>query len=271
MRNLLPAVLLLLFACVRKSEGELPAAVAERPYIAQKLYWESDEIAWGKVRYSVLAYGRLFQGNAAYEKTLYLPCTGDYDTLVEVNLIYGHLFAPDQKHLLIRTHMYGGALLDVYCLSGDALKPVCSFDMPGLAYENDSIRDVNGDGYSDFLVHWQPVSGCCLRDIYEVFLYHPENGVFSESFELVNPVFYPKEYLVRGLEYGHLGEAGVYTYRWQGSRLDTVEYVYPSREHNGVFKRVRSAGYRTTATDTEMLHRFPDEYRDLPYANRTPD
>jgi hypothetical protein len=122
---------------------------------------------------------------------------------------------------------------------------------------------VNGDGYRDFLVHWYPVSGCCGRDIYEVFVYLPATGSFSEGLSFINPVFYPKSHLIRGLGYGHLQEVEVYTYQWKGAAIDTIEYIYPWLGHRGKFiKTVQEVG-RASPEDGVVLHRFPEAYRDV--------
>ncbi len=44
----------------------------------------------------------------------------------------------------------------------------------------------------------------------------------------MNPIFYPKEKVIRGMEYG--SDAPLYKYRWNNLKIDTVEYIHKNSE-----------------------------------------
>jgi len=101
---------------------------------------------------------------------------------------YGYIFSTYFKHFIISRVFQYGINVDIYKLQKNTLVKVCSKNMAPLAFVGDTIQDVNGDGRIDYLFHWYPMSGCCLRDIYDVFLQKP-NGDFAEEVEFVNPNF----------------------------------------------------------------------------------
>lgn len=95
------------------------------------------------------------------------------------------------------------------------------------SYPDWSIKDINNDGLKDFLINWYPLSGCCMRNIFDLYLSQTDE-TFSPEIELANPTFFLKEKLIRGVTYGHPGLASLYKFKWNGLKLDTLEYIYPN-------------------------------------------
>lgn len=242
---------------------QLQEAIVPLPYrLSLALYTEPDFIAWPRALQTALHIAGQHQSADFYQQTVAIASESEGDSVIVTDVAYGHLLSPDKKHLFIRSHVWGGALLDWFVLQNDTLKNVCHFEMPGSSYGDDTLRDVNGDGNADFLVHRHPISGCCMRDLSSTFLYLPETGGFSDEYEFINALFLPEEKLIRGLNYGHIEEVSAYTYRWNGLQLDTVEYIYPWKGHWGKFIRTSNQVYGDpNPNDGEVLYAFPEAYR----------
>ncbi|MBP9185676.1 MAG: hypothetical protein KBG11_01145 [Bacteroidia bacterium] len=179
------------------------------------------------------------------------------DTL---NILYGHILSSSIKHLIIKRTFQYGFNTEIYKLYGNDLVKVCSKDMAPLAYIGDTIQDVNGDNQLDYLFHWYPMSGCCTRDIYDVFL-QKSNGDFSREFEFINPTFSTKEKIVRGMCYGY--SAPLYKYKWRGFNIDTVEYVYfPDTTNGGHYLKRK---HKNENEKGQILKGLPDEYKKIGY------
>lgn len=182
---------------------------------------------------------------------------------VTTQMIYGNLFSANNKHLLVRRTVPWGAICNIFLLKNGNLKNVCEREQLGMTYIDDTLRDVNGDGYKDFLVHWYPSSGCCRRNVYNAFLYQPQTGGFSKDYEFMNPTFFPTEKIIRGVEYGHPGEVGLYKYKWNGLQVDSVEFIYPFVKHKGKFIRTKKPEYYPTEKDGIVLKSLPIEYTSI--------
>ena len=142
---------------------------------------------------------------------------------------FGHLFARDKRHLVIKRNM-GTWLthIDVFLLDRSSFRLVLNTVITDMTMLGDSIREINGDHFKDFVVHWYPSSGCCRRNIYYVYLYQKDKGTFTPKYEFINPTFSASEKIIRGIDYGQPGEGPLYKYKWNGLHVDTIEYIYPS-------------------------------------------
>jgi len=129
-----------------------------------------------------------------------------------------------------------------------------------MTYIQDTIYDANGDGYNDFLVHWYPSSGCCRRNVYNVYLNQPDKGIFTHDYQFMNPTFSAKEKVIRGVEYGHPGEVGLYKYKWNGLQIDTIEFIYPDAKNLGQFIKTKKRTYSPTEKEGVVLKSVPEEY-----------
>ncbi len=128
----------------------------------------------------------------------------------------------------------------------------------------DTLQDVNGDGMNDFLVNWYGSNGSWLKNFYDVYLYQPQTGTFSEGYEFINPTFSSKEKVIRGVEYGQPGETEMYKYKWNGLQVDTLEYIYFEKNDKGknTGKVIRNRVLNNTgARKEERLSQVPAEYR----------
>jgi len=185
----------------------------------------------------------------------------DNSGIVTTQMIFGHLFAQNKKHLLIRRISSTQTFCSIYLLEKEMFKKVCEQEQIGSTPDNDSIKDVNGDQYKDFLVHWYPYSDCCRRHIVNVYLYKPNTGSFSKKYEFINPTFFPEEKLIRGLEFGKPGKIGLYKYAWNGLTVDTLEFVYPNPNDRDKFIKTKTQTRNATEEDGTVLNNLPAEYK----------
>lgn len=187
--------------------------------------------------------------NLKKEKTSY---SFNSDT---IRIKLGYIFSHSVKHLMITRKSNYLVCTDIYIISKHGYQKVCSKSINLLTYISENIRDVNGDGYSDFLFHWYPESGCCLRDIYDVFL-QKNDGTFVEQIKFVNPNFNSNNKTIIGLCYGY--DAPLYKYKWNDFKVDTIEYIYLPGSANGN-KIIRKRNLHGEEKG-EILKKLPNEY-----------
>jgi hypothetical protein len=121
------------------------------------------------------------------------------------------------------------------------------------------IKDLNGDGFDDYFIHWYPSSGCCRRDVYDIYLYQTESRKFTDGLQFINPTFSPKEHLVRGVDYGHPGDVGLYKYKWNGFKVDTIEFIFPDTTG----KKYYLSKTREFGRSGKLLTAVPKEYEKI--------
>lgn len=148
---------------------------------------------------------------------------------VEISLDYH--FTKTNPHLVVRRDEPNSLHIDIYSKNDYKFEKAVSYKQWKTEYLNDTICDINGDGLNDFVVNWYGSTGCCLKAFSNVYLLRQDNKEFSEPFRFINPTFSPKEKVVRGVCYGHPGETEMYKYKWNGEKMDTLEYI--SHEKNG--------------------------------------
>jgi hypothetical protein len=178
---------------------------------------------------------------------------------VEINLDY--YFTKVSPHLIIRRNDPSAIYIDIYSKSKNKFEKVVSHEQWAMTYVNDTIRDINGDGFNDFVVNWYGANGCCLKGFSNVYLLRQDKKSFSENFEFINPTFSPKEKIVRGICYGHPGETELYKYKWNGEQIDTLEYVSYEKDNKGV-----KTGKILKTTDRP----FGDQFKVLKVLNSVP-
>lgn len=187
----------------------------------------------------------------------------DSSYIIKIEIEIGRLFKDNQKYFLLRRHVPWATYLDLYKVQDNDAKKLIYREQDGMTYIRDTIFDVNGDGHKDFLVHWYPSSGCCRRDVYNVYLNQPDKGNFTNDYEFINPTFSAKEKIIRGVGYGHPGEVGLYKYKWNGLQVDTIEFIYPDSKNQGQFIKTKKRAYSPTEKEGVVLKTVPKEYQKI--------
>ena len=184
---------------------------------------QADSIKQDSAITKILNYALLYIDKPYFKKQL-KSC----DPLLATDIIFGNLFAHDKKHLVVKNYINLYEVhLSVFVFDGVKFKLVLNQAFSQLTFLDDKIKDVNGDYQKDLLIHWYPLSGCCRRDMYDVYLYQKNNGDFTKKYRFINPTFYPTEKIIRGVGYGQPGDAELYKYKWNGLKVDTVELILP--------------------------------------------
>lgn len=150
---------------------------------------------------------------------------------IQINLDYH--FTTLYSHLIIHRNTVGDIYIDIYSKNNNKFEKVLSHKEWTITYINDTIQDINGDSYKDFVINGYGSSGCCLKAYSLVYLFRPNNFSFSDYFDFLNPTFSPKENVIRGVCYGHPRETEMYKYKWNGEAVDTIEYVYYEKDREG--------------------------------------
>jgi len=187
----------------------------------------------------------------------------DSSYTINIEILIGRLFKDNHKYFLLRRHVPGATYLDLYKIVDDKTEKLIEREQGGMTYIRDTIFDVNGDGHKDFLVHWYPSSGCCRRNVYNVYLNQPDKGKFTQDYEFINATFSAKEKIIRGVEYGHPGEVGLYKYEWNGLQIDTIEFIYPDALVKGQYIKTKKGAYRPTEKEGNVLKTVPKEYHNI--------
>lgn len=217
----------------------------------QKQEFRSSEICDSLHNIKMLQFG-LYLANKNLSKNSF---TYRSDSL---NIDYGYIFSKSSKHLIIQRIQSFGVYSDIYKLFDEKFQLIVSEEMATLAFIGDSIADVNGDGLLDYLFHWYPMSGCCSRDIYDVHL-QKENGDFSRKLTFINPIFSPKQKIVRGKCYGQ--NPALYKYKWRGNKIDTIEYIFFDMKRNQYVKR----NHDDENEKGQILDALPNEYKNVQF------
>jgi hypothetical protein len=177
-------------------------------------------------------------------------------------LAFGYLFSASNKHLLVKRLSPSGVVCTIFLLQKNKFKLVAQRTQDGQTFMDDTLKDVNGDGYKDYLIHWYPSSGCCTRDVYNVFLYLPATGTFTSDYEFINPTFFAKEKIIRGVNYGYF--SGLYKYKWNGLKVDTLEFVYHDTAVATKYYITKQSDYNIPPkVKYKVLNALPKEYEKI--------
>jgi hypothetical protein len=221
---------------------------------------DEDSLHLATMLHDCLSFAGKHRSEYAYRKKLHI---WSFPYTSEAVLSFGYLFSPEKKHLIVKRMLWNTTIAeDIFLYRNTGFQPVCSQVLDNNTYLDDAIKDVNGDHQKDFLVHWYPSSGCCRRNIYNVYLYNEKTGGFRNKLEFINPTFSPSERLVRGVEYGQPGDAALYKFKWNGLKVDTVEFILPdtvSKKFH-IFKHWRD---HNDATAGKFLTEVPKEYHKI--------
>lgn len=187
----------------------------------------------------------------------------DHNLKVEVKL--GYLFSQSYKNLLIIGASNLETRIYIYNSDGTDFNQLMTKKYSNYSFPIFSIKDINADGLKDFLVNWYPASGCCRRNIYDLYL-SKEDNTFGKEITLVNPTFYSKERVIRGVTYDHPGLASLYKFKWNKLNLDTVEYIYPNLKDTLQLSYIKSSHKRYSSSKNQQLEKLkslPQEYNSV--------
>ena len=199
--------------------------------------------------------------NKSYFKKEYKTISRRRTYQVAVNLEFGNIFSKKYKHLIVHFNTQNETFINVYKLENNDFKFLVNRN-DGNSYINDTLRDVNGDNFKDLLIHWYPLSGCCRRDVYNVYLFKEEDGNFTKDFEFINPTFYPKERIIRGVNYGYM--ASLYKYKWNKHNVDTLEFIIKDTANNRKYYITKEDDYnRPPIVKSKIVSKIPKEYRNI--------
>jgi hypothetical protein len=187
----------------------------------------------------------------------------DSNFIVTTTMKMDTLFSTKYKYLIIHRNSPSLINIDVYIKRDNKFEKVITHEESNLTYVNDTIQDVNGDGQKDFLVNWYGNNGCCLKNFYIVYLLHADNGTFSQNYEFINPTFSAKEKVIRGVRYGQPGETELYKFKWNGLKVDTVEYIYPDIRRKGHYLKSDRLPYASKSAKETILKDVPTEYKNI--------
>lgn len=182
---------------------------------------------------------------------------------IETNIAVGYFFSKRYKHLVINRGGAAGEYINIYRVRGKKNQPVLFHHQEPMTHIKDTLQDVNGDGYKDFVVDWYASSGCCLKAFNDVYLYLPKTGKFSGGFRFINPTYSPKEKVIRGVCYGHPGETEMYKYKWNGLKVDTIEYIYHNKNRKGHYLKSKAFPDDNKYVKKIKLRHVPKEYMQI--------
>lgn len=224
---------------------------------AQRLFERNDSLLHGITlnRAVAIAKENIRQSNFRFDFQT-MP-----DTMpgANTNVRIGHFFSKKSRHVIVRSE--GDFIhINIFLINGDSFQPVLYHSEWSMSHQNDTVQDINGDRYDDFVVNGYYVNGCCLRNFSNVYLFQAGPDTFTDSYNFINPTFSPSEHIIRGVEYGHRGETGIYKYKWNGLKPDTIEQIWHDEENPGLFKHWNK--YASTLSRI-TLNEVPEEYRDI--------
>jgi hypothetical protein len=174
-----------------------------------------------------------------------------------VNLELGYLFDAKLKYLIITINQINDVWVKIYSINQNQFKQILYKNEAKNTFIKSRILDVNNDGLKDYLWFSYPNSGCCRRNMYEVYLLLP-NKQFFKPYHFINPTFYPKEKAIRGLYYGY--GAGLYKYQWTGLKIDTLMHINPNPRDN-LHKTFVTFNYKTK--QEIIIDSIPTEYQKI--------
>lgn len=235
---------------------------------------EQRKLADSNSYYLNLILDKVLQTSKKYKnRNLY---SGSIDTSVyhfrnvHATFLVGNVFSKDRKHLLVKRFIneYGGfgtsLFFDIYTLKENQFKKLIS-DTANIGYTQDTLEDINADGFKDFIVSQYSGVGCCPRDDRMAYLYNNKNGSF-EAVNLFNPEFDYKHNTVYEMDYGYPGEVSIEKSVWKGLTKILVESLSPNHFENRMDSFVKPYSYIKTVYTGEktiILKDVPNEYKKL--------
>lgn len=246
-----------------KPEREEEERLEKRKAIEEQA--NKDSIMLAKVLKDALAIATQNIGKNKFFKEYELMPDSAYNVKVEISL--DKHFTKFYPHLIIRRYGPNAVYIDIYTKNDSKFEKILAHEQWSMEYINDTIRDINGDGFNDFVVNWYGTNGCCLKAFSNVYLIRSDKKTFSDNFEFINPTFSPEEKIIRGVCYGHPGETEMYKYKWKEEKVDTLEYISYQKSDKGVKtgKVIISTErpYNANSKILKIVRIVPTEYRKI--------
>lgn len=169
-----------------------------------------------------------------------------------------------QHYLRIQIHSFQGNRQYLYQAVDTGWRQLVYYaNTDNITIPSDSLQDLNGDGYVDYWVYHYPSSGCCLRNVYQVYVYNPTSKMMQEVGRLLNPTFYPEDQLIRGFGYGHGDDMDLYTYHWNAYDLDTLELIEPPKYNRLDTSSIVRLYWNNGVQEISVLDSVPIVYRTI--------
>lgn len=202
----------------------------------------SDSIYLGKMLMVAMEYANTHK----YQDSFTLNTQKLFRDSSRLSMDYGHLFDKHHKHLIIRipgkdiedtgNNFWDEAIvIAVYLLKDNQFILLHSDTTNYSSFSSDTIMDVNGDGYKDFVTEEYSSNGCCPRDDQYAYLYKPIEGTLTVGEELFNPTYLPKQKLTYIMSYGWPGFVSIYKCKWNGYKLDTIQEIKADTAHKNTY------------------------------------
>lgn len=183
---------------------------------------------------------------------------------------FGNIFSVDRKHLLVKRFIdeydsYEKTLLsDIYILKNNRFIKLIA-DTAGIGYYEDTLKDINLDGFKDFIVSQYSHTGCCPRDDKIAYLYNNKNGDF-ETVGFFNPEFDNTNKLIYEMDYGHPGEVSMEKSKWNKLSKIKIESISPKHFDNRIDSFVKPYSFIKIiypSQKTITVKDVPEEYKKL--------
>jgi len=173
---------------------------------------------------------------------------------------FGNIFSTSRKHLLVKRFIneYDGyetsLFSDIYILKANRFIKLIS-DTADVGYSDDTLEDINLDGFKDFVVSQYSGAGCCPRDDMVAYVYNDKNGGF-ETVGFFNPEFDNTNKLIYEMDYGHPGEVSITKSKWKGLQKIAVESLEPTYVENRMDSFARPYSYTKTIYPREQKNNY---------------
>jgi hypothetical protein len=183
---------------------------------------------------------------------------------------FGNIFSKNRKHLLVKRFIneYDGSEMslfsDIYILSNNTFIKLFA-DTANTGYREESLTDVNLDGFKDYIISSYSGTGCCPRDERIAYLYDNKRGDFKKV-DFFNPEFDNAQHIVYESEYGYQGEVSIDKYKWDGLSKVEVESIYPNRVRNTMFSFIKPYSFtriKYPGGRKQIIKNVPAEYKKL--------
>gem|GEM_PF-4574847 len=139
-----------------------------------------------------------------------------------------------------------------------------------IMYGTDTLIDMNGDGQLDLLIEYYGASGTGLKNGAVIILFNTSTRrfMYENTIDLPNPTFYFNTNTIVSYYIGN-GGGDATKFRWNGYRLDTLEYIDVDIQSASDEFLMTSVihDYKTgrTSTVTSDRVRLPAEYKYFDY------